>query len=353
MHQIVPIHTTPHRPTVGEGVDDHGGPYRAALHTAVGEEPNGFLELLTPCMNAKSDSGEILDPPVTLSSNFLRYDLIKCLLLLLLFLGENRDQTVLNPEFVQNAERLPLYNYFGKLLAIACRHSIMVPLSLPDMVWKPLVGETLKITDLKAIDVHTVRSLGEIAQGRVPHGQAVELLTQALLSSPLCPSSGLFASHSVAAAAAIKIFISPPHPEDRTGTGGDRGTGGGGGEGSAVRDALSQERIRSICDLLLHTHLTAQTHGIEQLSRGIGAVLPTEVFPMFTAAELRAVFCGQPEVDLEVLKKATVYEGGVAATDRLVLHTPSLRPSPSLSLILRSKTAVDNYCSCFRISVFT
>ena len=37
---------------------------------------------------------------------------------------------------------------------------------------------------------------------------------------------------------------------------------------------------------------------------------------MFTAAELRAVFCGQPEVDLEVLKKATVYEGGVAATDR-------------------------------------
>lgn len=199
----------------------------------------------------------------------------------------------------------------------------MVPLSLPDMVWKPLVGETLKITDLKAIDVHTVRSLGEIAQGRVPHGQAVELLTQALLSSPLCPSSGLFASHSVAAAAAIKIFISPPHPEDEAGSGTGSGSGsrgehmaGGVGEGSAVRDAFSQERIRSICDLLLHTHLTAQTHGIEQLSRGIGAVLPTELFPMFTAAELRAVFCGQPEVDLEVLKKATVYEGGVAATDR-------------------------------------
>jgi hypothetical protein len=191
----------------------------------------------------------------------------------------------------------------------------MVPLSLPDMVWKPLVGETLRITDLKAIDVHTVRSLGEIAQGRVPHGQAVELLTQALLSSPLCPSSGLFASHSVAAAAAMKIFISPPHPQDGSGAGGERGAEEG-GEGSTVRDALSQERIRSICDLLLHTHLTAQTHGIEQLSRGIGAVLPTEVFPMFTAAELRAVFCGQPVVDLEVLKKATVYEGGVAATDR-------------------------------------
>ena len=38
-------------------MDDHGGPYRAALHTAVGEEPPGFLQLLTPCVNSKSDSG--------------------------------------------------------------------------------------------------------------------------------------------------------------------------------------------------------------------------------------------------------------------------------------------------------
>ena len=44
---------------VGEGVDDHGGPYRAALHTAVGEEPSEFLDLLSPCMNAESDTGEV------------------------------------------------------------------------------------------------------------------------------------------------------------------------------------------------------------------------------------------------------------------------------------------------------
>lgn len=43
--------------SLGEGVDDHGGPYRAALHTAVGEEPLDFLGLLTLCTNAKSESG--------------------------------------------------------------------------------------------------------------------------------------------------------------------------------------------------------------------------------------------------------------------------------------------------------
>jgi hypothetical protein len=69
--------TTPHRLTAGEGVDDHGGPYRAALHTAVGEEPNGFLELLTPCMNSKSDSGEI------------RYNLLHSYLIFLSIISSN------------------------------------------------------------------------------------------------------------------------------------------------------------------------------------------------------------------------------------------------------------------------
>ena len=56
---------------IGEGVDDHGGPYRAALHTAVGEEPPGFLQLLTPCVNSKSDSGESRQCFTTLHSTSL------------------------------------------------------------------------------------------------------------------------------------------------------------------------------------------------------------------------------------------------------------------------------------------
>jgi hypothetical protein len=42
---------------LGEGVDDHGGPYRAAFHTAVGEEPAGLLGLLSPSMNSKTGTG--------------------------------------------------------------------------------------------------------------------------------------------------------------------------------------------------------------------------------------------------------------------------------------------------------
>src|SRR3546814_54339 len=76
----------------GEGVDDHGGPYRAAFQTAVGEEPQRkltlyslkpawkaipahglcvlpsenvspaeLLDVLTPCPNAKNAQGENRD----------------------------------------------------------------------------------------------------------------------------------------------------------------------------------------------------------------------------------------------------------------------------------------------------
>ena len=222
----------------------------------------------------------------------------------------------------------------------------MVPLSLPDMIWKPLVGESLEITDLKAIDVHTVRSLGEIAQGRVPHSQALEMLTQALLSSSLKPQGGLFANHSLAATLAVKSFISP-HTSilDNPGIGAGIGAGTGVGRGpsaesvteandeepnilnathtitsssssSSTSSVEAQRRVRAVCELLLQSHLTTHAAGLEHVYKGMAAVLPAEIFAMFSSAELRTIFCGQPEVDLEVLKRATVYEGGTAATDR-------------------------------------
>ena len=256
-------------------------------------------------------------------------------------IGENRDQTVLNPVYLLDPAKLPLYDYFGKLLAISCRHSIMVPLSLPNNIWKPLVGELLKIEDLKSVDIHTVRSLGEIARGKVPTAQAVELLIQALLSSPLCSQSGVLAVHNAAAVRAVRSFISPPSSSssssissysERGGSHGGVGSSGGsqdmsGAEQGSIEESAdvpyesplsssSSSRIRSICDLLLHTHLTAHAHGLEHFHRGIASVLPSEILPMFTAAELRTIFCGVPEVDLEVLKKATVYEGGVGPNDR-------------------------------------
>jgi hypothetical protein len=80
----------------GEGVDDHGGPYRAALHTAVGEETSGLLDILVPCPNGAA--GDF----------------------------ENRDKTMFNAALAADPASQGLYIFCGKLLALSCRHAVQV-----------------------------------------------------------------------------------------------------------------------------------------------------------------------------------------------------------------------------------
>ena len=49
--------------------------------------------------------------------------------------------------------RLRDVSFLGKLVGLACRHSLMVPLNLPSLVWKPLVGLPVDRKDLRAVDM--------------------------------------------------------------------------------------------------------------------------------------------------------------------------------------------------------
>jgi hypothetical protein len=40
----------------------------------------------------------------------------------------------------------------------------------------------------------------------------------------------------------------------------------------------------------------------------ISAVVPVELISMFTEEELEGIFCGETELDLTILRKATIYE---------------------------------------------
>lgn len=211
----------------------------------------------------------------------------------------------------------------------------MVPLSLPDLIWKPFVGESVDIEDLKSTDIHTVRSLTEIADGRVPHVNAVELITQALISSSMSPKGGVLSSHPIASSVALKSFISPSdsykiiEKNEKSKTNGEINVLSTDIDGPSlspssfdtnsvkmVDESVKRIRVKAVCDLLLQDHLTQHRSGMDHFLKGVASVLPVEIFPIFTATELKTIFCGQDEVDIEVLKRATVYEGGVGPTDR-------------------------------------
>ena len=47
---------------------------------------------------------------------------------------------------------------------------------------------------------------------------------------------------------------------------------------------------------------------LQFLSFGLNAVLPMELFPIFTPLELERMFCGSREIDIELLRECTEYE---------------------------------------------
>lgn len=52
-----------------------------------------------------------------------------------------------------------------------------------------------------------------------------------------------------------------------------------------------------------------QQRMLNSFVEGLGNVLPLEVFPLFTGEELRDTLCGNPEVDVDLLKRVVEYEG--------------------------------------------
>ena len=58
-----------------------------------------------------------------------------------------------------------------------------------------------------------------------------------------------------------------------------------------------------------HPMLVVQQHMLNSLADGLGNVLPMEIMPVFTGAELRDVMCGRPEIDVGLLRRVVEYEG--------------------------------------------
>lgn len=268
---------------IGEGVDDHGGPYRAVFQAAVGEEPLNLVELLKPCPNGLAE------------------------------IGENRDKLVLN-SMLFGSDTSQLFTFFGKILALSCRHAVSIPLPLSALLWKPLIGELVTVDDLEAIDSHAV-SFFELLQS--PDSTAVDvtsredLLIQALQSILTFPTT-ISASKplsSDSAATAEELFASA---DSSLATQIVKRLLYGRGQTElepAQAEALLAERVTKLRDLITHLRLISYQTGLRNLYKGLSAILPTELLTLLTCEEIEKVFCGQPTIDIDRLKKNTIFDG--------------------------------------------
>jgi len=67
------------------------------------------------------------------------------------------------------------------------------------------------------------------------------------------------------------------------------------------------------------------TFGADCWREGMSTVLPTELFGLFTGKELRELICGSSEIDFEMLKVVTEYEGCEETDDHCIWFFEVLR----------------------------
>ena len=248
-----------------EGVDDHGGPYRAVFQLAAEEEPTGSLGLLVPSPNAEgamqntdkmvfhtvSDTEEVM--ALTGSSTQAATAVDK---------SSFRGLT--------EAIRLQCFLFLGRLVGVATRHEINVALNLPGLIWRSLVGLSVGWKELHEIDSFTTMSLRKI-----------EMLSKEEWDETWSDTLG-----DRLKSASTK----------RETTGVEEST------------EITYETRSQVINFIVEDYLRKCAKELTEFTRGLSDVLPVEAFPLFTPGELETLICGEPEIDIELLKRATVYE---------------------------------------------
>ena len=116
---------------MGERAHDAGGPYRESFAMYAQELQSKSLPLMLPTPNGRHA------------------------------VGYNRDKWVLNPASTSNTH-LEMFAFLGKLMGIAIRSKEYLALSIPSIIWKLLVSDTVTLDDLEGIDYSLVKSMNSI-----------------------------------------------------------------------------------------------------------------------------------------------------------------------------------------------
>ena len=239
----------------GEGLP---GPFRQALweaskdimHVASGSDdiesgPQGRYSLFIPCPNSQNET------------------------------GESRNSLIIDPSRIDDVD-LDRYFAFGRLLGVAIRSKCCLELDLAMCFWKQLAShEVLTEMDLRDFDYTTWSSL----QFRNPATN--ELFTREEFDE--------YCEH---------VTYTTTLSDGKT--------------TALLRSHGANERVLfedrwKYAQSVLKARLNESAIQMVQIRRGLQSVVPGEALYLLTPADLKLRVCGQRHIDIELLKKFTVY----------------------------------------------
>jgi hypothetical protein len=261
---------------IGEGVDDHGGPYRAVFQQACGEEPE-VLGLLARCKDGESRDLCELSPRSNLAMGAPSLP------------SSGSSSSSSNKEKTADVSR---FRMFGKLLGMAMRHRIMVPTKFAATVWYPLVGLPLPASSaIRQVDSMLPRQLRELGNMTEPNEETLALFESTLQMAQGIQDSPLLSTSMSNTTATTETMM------------------------EALRADFSPENRHTFIRLVERARLERSAPQLDAFLQGLGQVVPIELFPLWSPGELELLVCGPAHIDIGLLKSVTVYDPGLSEDD--------------------------------------
>lgn len=251
----------------GEAGVDAGGVYREGLQRMVDDLFSDRLDLLLPCPNAarghRANTNSYLP---------------------------NAAYDGSHPSAVSQLE------FLGRLMGMSLRTKAFLPFAFPSLVWKGLVGSPAGLDDLAACDAlyaGYLHRVGHCDSDRHPETGAEQ---EPIVGEGAFASAFPDARWTVLTAAGAEVELVPG--------------------GRALR--VTYAGRRSFVAAALSYRLREFDTQIAAIRRGLGTMVPLRALSLFTWSEAEALVAGEADVDVEVLKRHTRYEGTYTAGHAVV-----------------------------------
>jgi len=198
-------------------------------------------------------------------------------------LGENRDAWVPNPSGLGSRD---LYVFLGKLFGVAIRTQNNLNLSLAPIFWKRLIFDDCTTADVKGFDECIYQTLAIL---RHPEEQDLN-------------------KDNFAAAFGGETFTT----RDSSGALVELCPGG-----STLQ--VTFENASEYADLLERQRLTEAADVYAAIRQGMSAVVPMHLIYLFSWKQVETLVCGAADINVDVLKGNTVYDGLNETSPQIVM----------------------------------
>ena len=186
--------------------------------------------------------------------------------------GVNQDCYILNPQ-AHSPQHINMFRFLGMLCGIAIRTGQPLSIRLAPPVWKQLTGMVLTIEDVVEVDKELVPSLVYISKSSEDDLESLDL------------------PFTIPSATGQEVQLSTKYTKVTPNN----------------RDEYVQMALR-----YRYHEFDAQVAAVRE---GMAKVVPVPLLSLFVGAELEMMVCGNPEINVDVLKSIATYKGLSPSSD--------------------------------------